>query len=83
MILNDKTYDILADIQRLLAPFATFVVAICGIFGWTESGQQIAAVISALAVFLGAVLKVCSKKYFDEGTITFINTLHEEDGDGE
>lgn len=79
MILNDKTYDVLANIQRLLAPLATFIVALCGIFGWTESGQQIAAVISAFAVFLGAVLKACSNKYFDTGTITFLSALHEED----
>ena len=81
MILSDTTYDSLANIQRLLAPTATFIVAVCGIFGWTESGQQIAAVISALAVFLGAVLKICSNKYFDTGTITFLNAMHEEDGE--
>lgn len=81
-MMSDKTYDFLANIQRLLAPLATFIVAICGIWGWTEYGQQIAATISAVAVLLGAVLKVKSNQYFDTGTITFLNTMHEEDGEG-
>jgi hypothetical protein len=79
-MMSDRTYDILANIQRLLAPLATFIVAICGIFGWTQSGEQIAAVISALAVFLGAILKIKSNQYFNTGTIVFPKT---EEGDSE
>lgn len=79
MIINDKLYDILATIQRLLAPLATFIVAIAGIWGWTDFGQQIAATISAAAILLGAALKICSDKYFDAGTIMFLNEMHKED----
>lgn len=80
MILSDKTYDVLAFIQRFLAPISTFIVALCSIWGW-EWGEQVAATIAALTVLLSAWLKACSNKYFDTGTITFINALHEEDED--
>lgn len=79
MILKDSVYDVLATIQRLLAPLATFAVAIMGIWGAPYS-EQIAATLSAIAVLLGAFLKVCSNKYFDTGSITFTNPeLHKGD----
>lgn len=78
MILKDKTYEMLALIQRMLMPVGTFIVAVCEVLGYGESAK-ITAIISALSVLLATFLKECSKKYFDAGTITFINTLHEED----
>lgn len=78
MILSDKTYDVLATIQRILAPLGTFIVAVCGIWGLPYA-EQIAATISAVTVLLGAWLKACSNKYFDAGSITVLSSLHEED----
>lgn len=80
MILKDKTYDILALIQRFLAPLSTCVIAIMGIWG-APYAEQIAATISAVSVLLAAWLKICSNKYFDTGTITFVNALKEEEVD--
>lgn len=86
MIINSKTYDILATIQRILTPLATFIVALCSIWGWTNHVEQIVATISALSVLLAALLKVCSDKYFSTGSIIFPNPeLHvgEEEGEDE
>lgn len=80
MILKDKTYEMLALIQRMLMPVGTFIVAICEVLGYGESAK-ITAIISALSVLLATFLKECSKKFFDEGTITFLNTLKETEDD--
>lgn len=79
MILKDKTYNILADLARIILPaFATFYLALADIWH-LPYGEAVSATIMALCALLGAFLKVSSNKYFDEGTITFINALHEED----
>ena len=78
MILNDKTYNTLALIQRMLIPIGTFLVALCGILGYPHT-DKITAIISALSVLLATFLKECSKKYFDAGAIMFLNTYHEEE----
>ena len=80
MILKDKTYNILADLARIILPaFSAFYLAIAEIWG-LPYGEQISASIMALCALLGAFLKVSSNKFFDPGTITILNTLHEEDG---
>lgn len=79
MILKDKTYNILADLARIVLPaLATFYLAFADIWH-LPYGEQVSATIMAVCALLGAFLKISSNKYFDAGTITFINALHEED----
>lgn len=81
MILKDKTYNVLADLARIILPaFAAFYLTISEIWG-LPYGEQISASVMALCALLGAFLKVSSNKYFDPGTITFLNTLHEDEND--
>lgn len=83
MILKDRTYNILADLSRIVLPaLSAFYLAIADIWG-LPYGEQISASIMALCALLGAFLKVSSNKFFDPGTITFLNTLHEEDAEHE
>lgn len=81
MIMNDRTYNVLADLARIILPaFATFYLAMADVWS-LPYGEQVSATIMAVCALLGAFLKVSSNKYFDEGTITFLDALHEEDND--
>lgn len=82
MVMSDKTYNILADLARIILPaFATFYLALGEIWHLPYS-QEISATIMALCALLGAFLKTSSNKYFGkDGHITFIN--NEDGGDAE
>ena len=80
MILKEKTYDILAFIQRMLIPLGVLIVAVCDVCGLMDS-EKITAIITAISVFLAKFLAECSKKYFSAGNITFI--AHEEGEDND
>lgn len=77
MIMKERTYETLALIQRMLIPFGVLIVAVCDVCGWVESAK-VTVIIEALSMFLAKFLAESSKKYFDAGTITFINALHDE-----
>ena len=63
--MTNKTYDILAYIGRIVLPAcATLYGTLAGIWG-LPYGEAIVATISALALFLNALLKVNSKSYDD------------------
>lgn len=67
MNMTNKTYDILKYIALIVLPaVATLVIAITGIWG-LPYGEPIAATITALDAFLGALLGVSSSKYNKEG----------------
>lgn len=71
MVMSDKSYNMLADLARIILPaFATFYLALGEIWNLPYS-EQVSATIMALCALLGAFLKVCSAKYFDTGNITF------------
>lgn len=81
MILKDKTYNVLADLARIILPaFSAFYLTLSEIWG-LPYGEQISASIMALCALLGAFLKVSSNKFFDPGTIMVLNTLHEDEGE--
>lgn len=83
MILKDKTYDVLAGLARLILPaFATFYLALADTWS-LPYGEQVSATIMAICALLGAFLKISSNKYFDTGTITILNELHEGDDDND
>ena len=61
--MSNKTYDILKWVAQLLLPaLATLYAALAGIWGF-PCGEEIVGTISAVDVFLGAVLKISSDKY--------------------
>lgn len=61
--MNNKTYDILKFIALVVMPaLATLILTLTGIWH-IPYGEAIAATITALDVFLGAILGVSSAKY--------------------
>lgn len=65
--MTSKTYDILAYIGRICLPAcAALYGTLAGIWG-LPCGEAIVATLSALAVFLNALLKVNSKSYSETG----------------
>ena len=63
MKMSNKTYDILKDIALYVMPaLATLILTLGGIWG-IPYAEAIAATITALDTFLGAVLKISSKVY--------------------
>lgn len=66
MKMNNKTYDVLKDIALYIMPaLATLVLTLGSIWG-IPYAEAIAATITALDTFLGAVLKISSKVYETE-----------------
>ena len=80
MILKETTYDILADLARIILPaFATFYLTMADTWH-LPYGEQVSATIMACCALMGAFLKTSSKKYFSTGTIVFPNPeLHAEE----
>ena len=63
MKMSNKTYDILKNIALYVMPaLATFILTLGTIWG-IPYAEAIAATITALDTFLGAVLKISSNKY--------------------
>jgi hydrogenase/urease accessory protein HupE len=63
MKMSNKTYDILKWVAQLLLPaLATLYAALATIWGFPY-GEEIVGTISAVDVFLGAVLKISSDQY--------------------
>lgn len=61
--MSNKTYDILKWVAQLLLPaLATLYAALATIWGFPY-GEEIVGTISAVDVFLGAVLKISSDQY--------------------
>lgn len=64
MKLDNKTYDVLKWIAQILLPAAaTLYVAVAGIWGFPYA-KEIAGTISALDLFLGALLGISSMNYY-------------------
>lgn len=61
--MSNKTYDILKWVAQLLLPaLATLYAALATIWGFPY-GEEIVGTISAVDVFLGAILKISSNHY--------------------
>lgn len=66
MKLDDRLYDLLKYVALVVMPaLATLVLALTNIWS-IPHGEAIAATITALDTFLGALLKVSSSKYYVE-----------------
>lgn len=63
--MSDKTYDILAAIQRLWIPaIATLLATLGEIWGWDFPIDKIVLTLTAIDTFMGVVLKIQSDNYF-------------------
>lgn len=69
MVLSNKTYDTLKWIAQYLLPaLTTLWIALAKVWG-LPYGTEIGATLSAIDLFLGAVLGISSNNYKGDGTI--------------
>lgn len=72
-MMSDKLYDVLAIIGRLILPaLGTLYFALAKIWG-LPLGEEIVGTLSAVTIFLNAVLKIKSDQFWRE--------FEKEDGD--
>ena len=66
MELSNKSYDLLKWIAQILLPAtATLYVAVAGIWGFPYA-KEVAGTISAVDLFIGALLGISSMNYYKE-----------------
>ena len=64
--MSNKTYDILKYIAQIVLPaLAALYATLSGIWGW-PFGEAIVGTISAIDLFMGALLKIKSDQYWQE-----------------
>lgn len=65
--MSNKVYDVLKNIVQIVLPaIVAFISAIFTIWN-IPYGTEIAGTISAITVFLGAMLKISSINYYKKG----------------
>jgi hypothetical protein len=62
MKLPDKIYNVLKWICLLALPLTTFITSVSETLGYS-GGAKIAAIVSALGVFAGTVIKISTDAY--------------------
>lgn len=73
--MNNKTYDILKNIALVVLPaLATCWLTVSHIWS-LPYGEEIAATITAIDVFLGALLKI-SSYYYNDGLKEALKDIH-------
>jgi len=65
--ISNKVYDILKLISTLIAPTVVLITSLSEIWGFADKAVPIVATISALEVFIGAVIEISSKTYRESG----------------
>ncbi len=67
--MNQRIYDTLKWIAQILLPaLGALYAALAGIWGWPYA-EAVVGTISAVDVFLGAVLMMDSRKFFEDKQI--------------
>ena len=62
--LSNRAYDVLKFFCTVFLPaLGTFVFAISKIWGWPPYAEEIVGTLSALAVFIGALIGISSAQY--------------------
>jgi len=78
--MSNKTYDILAYIQRIILPaFATLLATLGQIWNWTWPVEQVVLTITAIDTFMGIVLRISSNQYYELQNIDVPDDMDEED----
>lgn len=77
--MNDKTYDVLKYIAQIVLPaLGTLYFALSAIWG-LPYGEQVIGTISAVDVFLGALLQISTATYTGDGQIIVDTSDPEKD----
>ena len=63
MVLKDSVYNALKWVSLLAIPMVTLITSISETLGYA-GGAQLAAIVSAIGVFAGAVIKISSNNYY-------------------
>lgn len=64
--MSNKTYDILAYIQRIVLPAVATLIATLGqIWNWTWPVEQTVLTLTAIDTFLGIILRISSNQYYE------------------
>lgn len=66
MRLPNKLYDWLKWISLLTVPAVTLILSVSDAVGFS-AGSTVAAIVSALGVFAGAVIKISTDNYYNGG----------------
>lgn len=77
MKLSNQTYDVLKKVALTIAPIATFVGAVCVIWG-IPFAEQITATLAAFDSLLGTLLGISTKNYRATKTQDAYNSDGEE-----
>jgi hypothetical protein len=64
MKLSDKVYTVLKWVCLLAIPTVTFITSVSDALNFPY-GSQVAAVVSALGVFAGTVIKISTDNYYN------------------
>lgn len=63
--MSNKTFDVLAYVQRIILPaLATLIATLGQIWHWDAPVEQIVLTITAVDTFMGVVLRISSNNYF-------------------
>lgn len=62
-MLNNKIYDCLKWISLLAVPTVTLITSISETLGYAH-GAELAAIVSAIGVFAGTVIKISTDAYY-------------------
>ena len=67
MKLSNKAYDILKFFCTIFCPaLGTFIFALSKIWGFPPYAENIVGTISALAIFIGALIGISSRQYYND-----------------
>ena len=82
--MSNKTYDILAYIQRIILPaFATLLATLGQIWNWTWPVEQVVLTITAIDTFMGIVLRISSNQYYELQNIDVPDEMVEDEEEGQ
>ena len=78
--MSNRTYDILAYIQRIVLPAVATLIATLGqIWNWTWPVEQVVLTITAIDTFMGIILRISSNNYYELQNLDVPDDMEEED----
>lgn len=81
--MSNKTYDILAYIQRIVLPAVATLIATLGqIWHWTWPVEETVLTLTAIDTFLGVMLRISSTQYFEQQELMVNLDVPEEEDEG-
>lgn len=78
MRLSNKNYDLLKMVALYIAPIATFVGAVCAIWG-VPSAEKITATLAAVDTLIGALVAISAYNYNKPADVDVTGLVYLED----